>query len=127
MRISDWSSDVCSSDLAGDNLEHETSLSGRQPTEGDMHEVQGQQPYGDVELAYAQRPHTVCSRASMYSMSTGSSLKTSGLPLFLITSMPSCHSSQRAIRPKVMFVERESPMKARSEEHTSELQSLMRI
>src|SRR3546814_17078171 len=76
-----------------------------------MHEVQGQQPYGDVELAYAQRPHTVCSRASMYTMSTGSSLKTSGLPRFLITSMPYCHSSQRAIRPKVMCVDLETPMK----------------
>src|SRR3546814_18565756 len=37
----------------------------------------------------ASSPQTVCSRASTYSMSASERRKPSGLPLFLLTSMPS--------------------------------------
>src|SRR3546814_5550406 len=105
MRISDWSSDVCSSDLSQDRLQARAHL---QPDEG-RQVPQGAAPgraRGGLGLG---GDRTVDRRAPQRTR--------------LTLLLGSCHSTRRSpcrwcpsFRPR-----------ARSEEHTSELQSLMRI
>src|SRR3546814_8473354 len=100
MRISDWSSDVCSSDLAGDIYQANLTFRADVPV------------LGDPLAAYARLRRTA--RA--------------GYGGFLWTGRQAIAS----LSPELFFALRGGqvvarPMKGRSEEHTSELQSLMRI
>src|SRR3546814_1349180 len=98
MRISDWSSDVCSSDLAdalqskGNRLRHHVRRLRRPPQEGEIG--------GGREFSIAGHANSPCT------YQRGCSLSRSCSPL---------RNTQKR-RPRT-----------RSEEHTSELQSLMRI
>src|SRR3546814_6708780 len=84
MRISDWSSDVCSSDLTANSQQR--NLRG-------LHDAEVRRSFGQLDICPLWRIGSACSfKKSAY---------TSRWPLPLV--------------------------EARSEEHTSELQSLMRI
>src|SRR3546814_2690418 len=96
MRISDWSSDVCSSDLAARRLH-------RHPSSGNAHVP------GSSRCLGAHSP----TRAS--DADAGGACQHSWRPTFDDCSRLLCTSAQRA------------DPQPRSEEHTSELQSLMRI
>src|SRR3546814_4951437 len=99
MRISDWSSDVCSSDLPA--------------------------LIAAVRLSPSVEPE--CVRTAWPRRSLRSTSKSS----FDQLSWPLTHSPaspyQPAKAPRVASDWRKSPPERRSEEHTSELQSLMRI
>src|SRR3546814_5322259 len=102
MRISDWSSDVCSSDLTAPNSE----------------------PDGCTLGMRAGGMSSICSSSASHSLLwTLNSMVREALLTSLTCLSPwvSCHISQLSIVPKAS-----SPL-ARSEEHMSELQSLMRI
>src|SRR3546814_9031810 len=99
MRISDWSSDVCSSDLAqidhqngGDRRQRDAQCAGEQHP-GIQHQVT---PDADVELIVTDRRHAETHR-------------------------------QRFDQCQMPIHRDEQQCGERSEEHTSELQSLMRI
>src|SRR3546814_10342657 len=108
MRISDWSSDVCSSDLAGgctcsgDLVRHHQRMIQTfdlaRPSDQDERQV-----IADADIAYL---HMLLGRGNFLSDHNTSSIRATSTGLF---------NSQKR-RPL-----------ARSEEHTSELQSLMRI
>src|SRR3546814_9789694 len=89
MRISDWSSDVCSSDLGGN--------SDPEPKEGE------DKPEGKQDRRYPEAPSKFLPKAKEVWRNT---------PL--------------AVQQEVDRIVREHET-ARSEEHTSELQSLMRL
>src|SRR3546814_7233997 len=91
MRISDWSSDVCSSDLAAG------------------------------KAAIAALPGAWETRIRLRRGSTGARA------LELIVSQPILTAKVLAAELDVSFQAASSALNARSEEHTSELQSLMRI
>src|SRR3546814_7167996 len=94
MRISDWSSDVCSSDLSQDQDDHRLGAARRQPQ-------------GDV------RPRP---RLPARAVQTLKPSPCTGRKWEVVDSRP----------PSAVFWNKQRTM-ARSEEHTSELQSLMRI
>src|SRR3546814_9118584 len=109
MRISDWSSDVCSSDLPG-----------------------GSRRTGRAAPALPCSPARVSSRSCAFIRTRRPSTGTSATPSPRRT--PRRHSERRAFRPRVEKRDvlkkkssSEGPENVRSEEHTSELQSLMRI
>src|SRR3546814_1080703 len=100
MRISDWSSDVCSSDLLG-------------PL-----------PRKDETISY-QSPLPAGARFGFASSARKNWRRLSG-------AMPKMHASSGFIvlsanPPRAASPREEAPRELRSEEHTSELQSLMRI
>src|SRR3546814_6607318 len=100
MRISDWSSDVCSSDLLG------LLLGDRAPAGAGC---RGGRIHGSE---VARNPSAVnAPRAAQWPTAKGASASRSG-------TTPRPGSPLRVARPSVTV---------RSEEHTSELQSLMRI
>src|SRR3546814_5149327 len=105
MRISDWSSDVCSSDLR-DQIDHELRLID--------------------QLAYAPYFLTVNSivaesrRRGILCQGRGSAANSCVCYLLGITSID-------PIKHELLFERFVSGERKRSEEHTSELQSLMRI
>src|SRR3546814_4704664 len=117
MRISDWSSDVCSSDLEGIDgkvraqLEHELELIG--------------------ELDYAPYFLTVHSivaearRREILYQGRGSAANSAVCYVLGITSIDPVRSE--LLFERFVSAERREPPDIRSEEHTSELQSLMRI
>src|SRR3546814_9510804 len=102
MRISDWSSDVCSSDLIGIgddacarlNMHHAILHHCRSQDDAAVHRTVGR------EIADAARI-----RAALFRLKLGNDLA----------------------RPHLGRARNRAGRKARSEEHTSELQSLMRI
>src|SRR3546814_3156809 len=107
MRISDWSSDVCSSDLLADQLAHSGALADRRgrhrfvddpPAEPEEEEQRDNQPadpeIGGVDSAERLRAHRLGHHHAFLDLD--------------------------ALQEQVRADER-------SEEHTSELQSLMRI
>src|SRR3546814_8155438 len=94
MRISDWSSDVCSSDLAGE------------PNVGDAH------------AAVDRLAHVVDGEGG-----DGDG----GERLHLDASAPLQLAGGRDVDRRAFFVKGQLDLHGRSEEHTSELQSLMRI
>src|SRR3546814_6347737 len=102
MRISDWSSDVCSSDLSLAPINHPSPLTGRRRRVG----------HGDSMLDNRR------------SVGPGLRKEREGG-----TSVdPSRHEVlRRQSRPPQRFQRMERLAHGRSEEHTSELQSLMRI
>src|SRR3546814_9573336 len=93
MRISDWSSDVCSSDLADHN--------GR--------------PYVSIGQWLAKKGELPLAQASMQNIKTWA------------RSHPSRVQEMLNANPAMVFFNEEAVTDPRSEEHTSELQSLMRI
>src|SRR3546814_3358055 len=96
MRISDWSSDVCSSDLTSDSLGRAViTLTFEQGTDADTAQVQVQ---NKLQLATARLPREVQQSGLIVAKATNSILLAAAI-----------YSEDR------------------SEEHTSELQSLMRI
>src|SRR3546814_9606182 len=100
MRISDWSSDVCSSDL----VRAVAVLLGPDP-------VGVQQPLGDIGHMRGER----IGRLRVGDDGVGT---------------PAGHAEDRRRQPRIARPVRQFPLRAigegRSEEHTSELQSLMR-
>src|SRR3546814_1125402 len=90
MRISDWSSDVCSSDLRPKPVGSCPSISQPEQRRADAHMGRAQHHRGLVIAAHTHRPH-------------------------------------RQAVAFGQFVEQREEGRGRSEEHTSELQSLMRI
>src|SRR3546814_10357952 len=113
MRISDWSSDVCSSDLSRSRLtgcrycafDPRTGLDALRPIRQPTGQF-GARPPGDRELLAQALSFLGPSRADRRRSSA--------------RSLPSC--ATRCVRSR--FADRTH---GRSEEHTSELQSLMRI
>src|SRR3546814_6310226 len=97
MRISDWSSDVCSSDLIADRYLDRTQLAQRKPTEHVIQTIR-KQNCDHVALGDAMRGQAMCQ-----------------------TIHPDVDRG-KAQRLAVILPRPER----RSEEHTSELQSLMR-
>src|SRR3546814_7179322 len=93
MRISDWSSDVCSSDLAIRTTRHRPKLSAPRPTPDRV----------DVVSMHAQA-------ATQWRQRIDAALE---------RSLPAADEPPRRLHAAMR--------RARSEEHTSELQSLMRI
>src|SRR3546814_7368672 len=94
MRISDWSSDVCSSDLAGGTIDFAANAK-----EWRQNRIAGVAPQVDASL-----DHVELQRRNMA----------------LIVAIPTATILQC---PRLVYVHPDR----RSEEHTSELQSLMRI
>src|SRR3546814_7323406 len=114
MRISDWSSDVCSSDLAAPEL---PPMAEGQSLTAD---------YRSLGLSLGRHPMALL-RARLAAMRFSSSAELRGQPdRRLVRTCGIVTVRQRPGTAKGMvFVTIED--EARSEEHTSELQSLMRI
>src|SRR3546814_8542326 len=106
MRISDWSSDVCSSDLDHDARRHEQPASPGDAgigIEGDRRNIRRFEPADDDQ-------RLVAIGAQQFDQRHQSGVPQAGISLWTRSGRP----SMLCVRP-------------RSEEHTSELQSLMRI
>src|SRR3546814_3922759 len=116
MRISDWSSDVCSSDL-------------RPSSRAPDRYPKGRDPQGHGELGRDRRIAALASRAGYRSADAGRwpALPRSNSP---INTLPQSISRRIPHFPDEMSGDiraSEASAEPRSEEHTSELQSLMRI
>src|SRR3546814_5404652 len=134
MRISDWSSDVCSSDLQQKNDQIRHLLRGARAAPGDGR-LLGSQFVRMVDGALVHSGQDHARRNAVYGNALGSQFKReSGGEL---GEPPLCRIIIDAAGPRCAFVDGGNvddasvgsrPVKtARSEEHTSELQSLMRI
>src|SRR3546814_5761853 len=122
MRISDWSSDVCSSDLAGDG--HLQRIEDRQVDLGERR-LDIAADLGQVVLRVARRTEHPCvaqrgvRRAGELVLLAAQVHADGGLHLT---------AGQFETQPaREARIEDRAGALARSEEHTSELQSLMRI
>src|SRR3546814_9802948 len=115
MRISDWSSDVCSSDLTGDGEAH-VIYQRQMPETGAvrMYIPMPQGVDGNVEITA-----TFCFYCEV-NPEDSLNYTRDGLE---ITFRPDTHKTQKPY----LNEEGEQIIPTRSEEHTSELQSLMRI
>src|SRR3546814_7793220 len=110
MRISDWSSDVCSSDLVRQQLAHRHRLDDRLLGRRIRQQLR---PRADEARDWRAVPVDVDDRLDDRGPGAGQ-------PDFLPTGLLwTCRMAARAVGAGRAF--------ARSEEHTSELQSLMRI
>src|SRR3546814_3504815 len=122
MRISDWSSDVCSSDLAGQRC-----ASGAQPFNriGCGHAPSRQLP---VDQLRGKRRALPPQRADPERGQGDAEGKTTAAPPSCRTSLrfPECHCRLKLLRRRrfpIKLVKAQDPArKLRSEEHTSELQ-----
>src|SRR3546814_3354385 len=112
MRISDWSSDVCSSDLA--------CRAGRAPWPRDRRA----RPAGRRPCLSAPGPAPRGSRAASRRMASSRPLVAAGLVKEAVAPVP---VGQRLLGVFRIAVGALGLGRQRSEEHTSELQSLMRI
>src|SRR3546814_4753746 len=120
MRISDWSSDVCSSDLPYRRLERARDRAARRrqdhPPERELH-----------------RPGRPRLRADQQALIRRSGLRrrrpsAPGARCFRMLAVLQSEGAKKAAQKRGLFVTRRTGISAwRSEEHTSELQSLMRI
>src|SRR3546814_1326024 len=99
MRISDWSSDVCSSDLVGD----------REPARGTLQQAHAQLGF---QLADAPAQARLGNPQRAFGCGEATVVDDGGKVVEVVEVLHGCSSKFRTIR---------------SEEHTSELQSLMRI
>src|SRR3546814_1642477 len=133
MRISDWSSDVCSSDLVGRNgrqLRVATGIFLHQ-TLATLVLVHRTQFRHDLSSLSLLREHGLIPRdqaASFSLLSTGASIG-KGKPNSRSSSRASSSDPAEVVTITSMprTVSMRSQLISRSEEHTSELQSLMRI
>src|SRR3546814_3864993 len=107
MRISDWSSDVCSSDLADDG-EHDAGGDAEEPVQLEDRVAEG---HGAWSVRFLPRGAGGCGRSRSAAVAPHGRLRTGSGP-----------GSRRRARTASAVGRR-----SRSEEHTSELQSLMRI
>src|SRR3546814_7313368 len=140
MRISDWSSDVCSSDLRVFNVRSLTlnasaqaslGLGGRNESEGfvSTSRTSLDSPAHDVLGVIRARIEPFLSRAGVLVAESGASAS------IVVTDTPDVlnrialylERENRALTRRVRLVFEELTVVVRSEEHTSELQSLMRI
>src|SRR3546814_8699995 len=118
MRISDWSSDVCSSDLGGDQLDHRLFPRHRRARLGagpSRRRADGAGlclGRGDAGRRLAQRQPFLAAQPPLSPAKLSSSI----FELAGTSSLPELNS----------IVPRGPSVRCRSEEHTSELQSLMR-
>src|SRR3546814_3579538 len=132
MRISDWSSDVCSSDLSVTVVRITAPASaGSNPMRLTVSGTSTPPSAVEQKLIVNAEPITSDSGRSRYQIQTITpSSEPSDRP-FIIATRTSFHSSVRALelpiwpsaRPRIISVS----TWVRSEEHTSELQSLMRL
>src|SRR3546814_996626 len=113
MRISDWSSDVCSSDLPQAGL--------RPPAPATP--AQGQAPESACALSIARQNHSARTAPAPAAVQIRGHAKTCPDPCPLRT--PFAHV-RRAFRVLLGAEGKREIIQLRSEEHTSELQSLMR-
>src|SRR3546814_8884976 len=126
MRISDWSSDVCSSDLLGHRLRRDVGP-GLAVVAGDVHQaVVGRCP----DLAAAMLGFVHAGAARMHLGAGGvAGQRPAGivLPVGIVTA--EVRRDRLPAHPLVAGAEHvvAAGVEGRSEEHTSELQSLMRI
>src|SRR3546814_6461100 len=112
MRISDWSSDVCSSDLAGQ---------GR----GDGYPAA---QTGCMQFAHFSPHCGMNDRASAVDYSSWSRSRRSAASACAPASASSCNKrADTSLTSSAPCLPNHSIRRRRSEEHTSELQSLMRI
>src|SRR3546814_7764880 len=125
MRISDWSSDVCSSDLArlAADLGFEAGLFLPSGTQSNLVALMAHCARGD-EYIVGMDAHT-------YKYEGGGaavlgSIQPQPIPHAVDGSLP-LDAVERAIKPDDAHFARTRLLCLRSEEHTSELQSLMRI
>src|SRR3546814_6871748 len=119
MRISDWSSDVCSSDLLLQAASQETCRQNVDPVPGGVARGKG---------AHGGASSRVCSRVPQRALRYPSSNFEASSPharISAIRRQPSCPFNTRVLPPSSSPPPRQRPR--RSEEDTSELQSLMRI
>src|SRR3546814_7772079 len=118
MRISDWSSDVCSSDL--DCLEREIAAAGgRNRTDAD--ELLRGRSHGCPQTGRKQHLQGGPHRKRQYPRGGGKASRRQR------RNIGQGHRSARGEMKWRDVAERFDGMRGRSEEHTSELQSLMRI
>src|SRR3546814_9131025 len=131
MRISDWSSDVCSSDLHGFQGHGPTAQGDQQGVGKNGGDARCARELGHASLAYLSRsspPYRpgclVAARAldaaAMDTAAADRALRRGAAPSYA----PPQLSADRA---RALAVRGAAPLSLRSEEHTSELQSLMRI
>src|SRR3546814_6863244 len=120
MRISDWSSDVCSSDLESKDTQERLGKS----RVWIIDPVDGTREYGEARTDWA-----VHIALAIDGVATVGAVALPGLGLTLRSDQPI--AVPVANTPLKMVVSRTRPaaeaVAVRSEEHTSELQSLMRI
>src|SRR3546814_7344575 len=124
MRISDWSSDVCSSDLAGwasEEGESEFSRAKRRPSCLALPVIEGVETFGHLAHLKPERHR----RHSWLPRQTGQVL---GQPLRLIRGQANAGIGQDGphTHHPLQTVRGCGRNQGRSEEHTSELKSLMR-
>src|SRR3546814_3674369 len=103
MRISDWSSDVCSSDL---------------------------QPFGQDVLILLLREidfHPTVHHAQLFGVHRSVHRRSQPVVRFQLGTVPECAMQDRQCPQTLGYTVDAEMIGARSEEHTSELQSLMRI
>src|SRR3546814_4288670 len=116
MRISDWSSDVCSSDLnavaAALNLQGFTTRDN----------IKAAEQIATVDVQRGIQPSALPARSPV-TIGVGGGTYGGGLGIGLGTSFGLGKGNSRDITVTPLAVQ----LKRRSEEHTSELQSLMRI
>src|SRR3546814_1744465 len=129
MRISDWSSDVCSSDLADAG---EQDVPGLREIAGDRRHRQVGQALRGVDLAALAR------RAAVHGDEAGAEALDAGIVLVAVALVDLALAPELGVLRQHAHAERLLPAvaaalahqrvdeHARSEEHTSELQSLMR-
>src|SRR3546814_7560220 len=115
MRISDWSSDVCSSDLAGSLAERGRAAPDR-----------AGEPGAGPAFRRGRRKHRLHSRLGTTAMQRNLRFKlTAALSLALATA--ACAADPERSKEAQAIADTINVAFHRSEEHTSELQSLMRI
>src|SRR3546814_1243608 len=113
MRISDWSSDVCSSDLIG-KLPDPTTAAALQRVPGVQVSTNRNNELGDVRVRGLPDVLTTVNGREVFT-TTGRSFDLQDMPAEALSRV-NVYKSQTA-----------DITEGRSEEHTSELQSLMRI
>src|SRR3546814_4182058 len=123
MRISDWSSDVCSSDLGGGaRLAAAGNLFGRPAVKRRAWPLALLAPL----LVGAEKP-TLVPDVSQRDIEIAYSFTGAELLLFGAILYPGGRVPDAKDEPAEVVVVVKGPTQSRSEEHTSELQSLMRI
>src|SRR3546814_2713587 len=113
MRISDWSSDVCSSDLIVNRNAHQAAILRLQRRLAELVRVHFTQPLVPLHMQsaarFAEQPGKGFIKAR-----------------HALAALPTTHLQSIGLQSVDAGAQRRDPL-VRSEEHTSELQSLMRI
>src|SRR3546814_9470836 len=127
MRISDWSSDVCSSDLRTDAEEHQVDRPQRFP-EAVIPRLMPNviEALADEQAVLSTVMHRAALLIAGYAQPGGAGPFLSGSIIAAIASVWFRCRPESHILAMMIFLHN-SHIDGRSEEHTSELQSLMRI